>query len=137
MSCWTMGLNQSTHGTWNTNAICNLHLATGAICQPGQRPVLAHRTAQRDGRPRDGLHGPGSAGPAVGAASATTAISSRTSGACPAGTLRTEVGHGTVDMFSRMADGEIKACWIICTNPVASRGQSQDGASPVWRPPSW
>jgi sulfite reductase (NADPH) flavoprotein alpha-component len=22
MSCWTMGLNQSTHGTWNTNAIC-------------------------------------------------------------------------------------------------------------------
>ncbi|WP_155727776.1 molybdopterin-dependent oxidoreductase, partial [Mycobacterium avium] len=34
MSCWTMGLNQSTHGTWNTNAICNLHLATGAICKP-------------------------------------------------------------------------------------------------------
>ncbi len=31
----------------------------------------------------------------------------------------TEVGNGTVDMFSRMADGEIKACWIICTNPVA------------------
>ena len=23
-------------------------------------------------------------------------------------------------MFQRMADGEIKACWIICTNPVAS-----------------
>ena len=23
-------------------------------------------------------------------------------------------------MFSRMADGEIKACWIICTNPVAT-----------------
>src|SRR5690606_9248030 len=21
MSCWTMGLNQSTHGTWNTNAL--------------------------------------------------------------------------------------------------------------------
>ncbi len=37
MSCWTMGLNQSTHGTWNTNAICNLHLATGAICRTRQR----------------------------------------------------------------------------------------------------
>ena len=35
MSCWTMGLNQSTHGTWNTNAICNLHLATGTICRTG------------------------------------------------------------------------------------------------------
>lgn len=38
MSCWTMGLNQSTHGTWNTNALCNLHLATGAICRPGSGP---------------------------------------------------------------------------------------------------
>src|SRR5690606_26754649 len=38
MSCWTMGLNQSTHGTWHTNAICNLHLATGKICRPGSGP---------------------------------------------------------------------------------------------------
>ena len=38
----------------------------------------------------------------------------------PRGSLRTEVGKGTVDMFSRMAVGEIKACWIICTNPIAS-----------------
>ncbi len=34
---------------------------------PGQRPVLAHRPAQRDGRPRDGLHGPRAARPALGA----------------------------------------------------------------------
>ena len=33
-----MGLNQSTHGTWHTNAICNLHLATGKICRPGSGP---------------------------------------------------------------------------------------------------
>ena len=38
----------------------------------------------------------------------------------PRGTLRTEVGSGTIDLFSRMADGQIKACWIVCTNPVAS-----------------
>ncbi len=38
----------------------------------------------------------------------------------PQGTLRTDVGTGTVDMFARMAAGEIKACWIICTNPVAT-----------------
>ncbi|MFP3534231.1 molybdopterin-dependent oxidoreductase, partial [Burkholderia sp. SIMBA_042] len=38
MTCWTMGLNQSTHGTWSTNAICNLHLATGKICRPGSGP---------------------------------------------------------------------------------------------------
>lgn len=39
----------------------------------------------------------------------------------PAGTVRADgVGKGTVEMFRKMADGEIKACWIICTNPVAS-----------------
>ncbi len=27
---------------------------------------------------------------------------------------------GTIDLFARMADGGIKACWIIGTNPVAS-----------------
>lgn len=39
------------------------------------------------------------------------------------GSLRADgVGKGTVEMFRKMADGEIKACWIICTNPVASVG---------------
>ena len=45
VSCWTMGLNQSTHGTWNTNAICNLHLATGAICRPGSGPMSRSSTS--------------------------------------------------------------------------------------------
>ena len=38
MSLWTMGLNQSARGTWNVNAICNLHLATGQIGLPGSGP---------------------------------------------------------------------------------------------------
>lgn len=38
----------------------------------------------------------------------------------PAGALRTEVGRGTVEMFERLAAGDIKVCWIICTSPVAS-----------------
>ena len=29
-------------------------------------------------------------------------------------------------MFSRMAAGDIKACWIICTNPVASVANRQN-----------
>lgn len=37
------------------------------------------------------------------------------------GTIRADgVGRGTVEMFRKMADGDIRACWIICTNPVAS-----------------
>src|SRR5690606_7437498 len=37
-----------------------------------------------------------------------------------AGSLRNEAGGGTVAMFEEMKQGTIKACWIICTNPVAT-----------------
>ncbi len=37
----------------------------------------------------------------------------------PPGTLR-PTRAGTIDLFRRMAAGEVKACWIVCTNPVAS-----------------
>jgi sulfite reductase (NADPH) flavoprotein alpha-component len=43
----------------------------------------------------------------------------------PSGTLPVKVGGGTIDMFERMSAGEIKACWIICTNPVASVANRQ------------
>ncbi|WP_349632130.1 hypothetical protein, partial [Raoultella sp. Ech2A] len=36
------------------------------------------------------------------------------------GTLHTRLVGGTVAMFERMMAGDIKACWIICTNPVAT-----------------
>ncbi len=38
----------------------------------------------------------------------------------PPGHLPRQAGNGTVAMFEQMAAGQIKACWIICTNPVAS-----------------
>ena len=59
MSCWTMGLNQSTHGTWNTNAICNLHLATGAICKPGSGPFSLTGQPNAMGGREMGYMGPG------------------------------------------------------------------------------
>ena len=66
MSCWTMGLNQSTHGTWNTNAICNLHLATGAICRPGSGPMSLTGQPNAMGGREMGYMGPGLPGPARG-----------------------------------------------------------------------
>jgi sulfite reductase (NADPH) flavoprotein alpha-component len=38
----------------------------------------------------------------------------------PAGTLHTRLGGGTVALFEDMIAGKVRACWIICTNPVAS-----------------
>ncbi|HEY3996962.1 MAG TPA: bifunctional nitrate reductase/sulfite reductase flavoprotein subunit alpha [Mycobacterium sp.] len=119
MSCWTMGLNQSTHGTWNTNAICNLHLATGAICKPGSGPFSLTGQPNAMGGREMGYMGPGLPGQRSVASDDDREFVENQWGV-PRGTLRTDVGTGTIDMFSRMADGEIKACWIICTNPVAS-----------------
>jgi NADPH-dependent sulfite reductase flavoprotein alpha-component len=119
MSCWTMGLNQSTHGTWNTNAICNLHLATGAICRPGSGPMSLTGQPNAMGGREMGYMGPGLPGQRSVLSAADRAYAEGQWGLAP-GTIRSDVGPGTVGMFEQMAAGDIKACWIICTNPVAS-----------------
>jgi sulfite reductase (NADPH) flavoprotein alpha-component len=119
MSCWTMGLNQSTHGTWNTNALCNLHLATGAICRLGSGPFSLTGQPNAMGGREMGYMGPGLPGQRTVASPDDRAFAERVWG-LPAGTIRSDVGSGTIDMFDQMTAGEIRACWIICTNPVAS-----------------
>ncbi|WP_396935583.1 molybdopterin-dependent oxidoreductase, partial [Mycolicibacterium sp.] len=119
MSCWTMGLNQSTHGTWNTNAICNLHLATGAICRPGSGPMSLTGQPNAMGGREMGYMGPGLPGQRAVVSADDRAFVEARWGLTP-GTIRSDVGPGTVAMFEQMDAGAIKACWIICTNPVAS-----------------
>jgi sulfite reductase (NADPH) flavoprotein alpha-component len=119
MSCWTMGLNQSTHGTWNTNAICNLHLATGKICRLGSGPFSLTGQPNAMGGREMGYMGAGLPGQRSVLVDDDRAFIENL-WKIPQGTLKTKLGSGTVDMFERMAAGEIKACWIICTNPVAT-----------------
>ncbi len=120
MSCWTMGLNQSTHGTWNTNALVNLHLATGAICRPGSGPFSLTGQPNAMGGREMGYMGPGLPGQRSVLVDEDRAAAEELWG-LPPGTIRADgAGGGTVEMFRRMAAGQIKACWIICTNPVAS-----------------
>ncbi|CAH1219146.1 Periplasmic nitrate reductase [Paenibacillus plantiphilus] len=119
MSCWTMGLNQSTHGTWHTNAICNLHLATGKICRPGSGPFSLTGQPNAMGGREMGYMGPGLPGQrSVLVESERYFMEDMWK--LPRGTLRTTFGTGTVSMFESMKSGDIKACWIICTNPVAT-----------------
>ncbi len=119
MSCWTMGLNQSTHGTWSTNAVCNLHLATGKICRPGSGPFSLTGQPNAMGGREMGYMGPG----LPGQRSMENECDRHFIEAMwnlPTATLRTDGGNGAVWMFEEMRAGRIKACWIICTNPVAS-----------------
>ena len=119
MSCWTMGLNQSTHGTWNTNALCNLHLATGAICRTGSGPFSLTGQPNAMGGREMGYMGPGLPGQRTVLSEEDRAFVEHTWGV-PPGTLHTRLVGGTVAMFDAMAEGHIKACWVICTNPVAT-----------------
>jgi NADPH-dependent sulfite reductase flavoprotein alpha-component len=119
MSCWTMGLNQSTHGTWHSNAICNLHLATGAICRPGSGPFSLTGQPNAMGGRETGYLAQGLPGQReVTSAEDRNFVESLWR--IPAGSIRAEPGPDAVTMFNRLAAGEIKAVWIICTNPVAS-----------------
>ncbi|WP_019203708.1 bifunctional nitrate reductase/sulfite reductase flavoprotein subunit alpha [Tsukamurella sp. 1534] len=118
-SLWTMGLNQSTHGTWNTVALCNLHLATGAICRTGSGPFSLTGQPNAMGGREMGYMGPGLPGQRTAGDDGDRAHVERLWG-LPEGTIRAEAGPGTVEMYRAMAAGDVKAAWIICTNPAAS-----------------
>ncbi|SUA73620.1 Nitrate reductase [Nocardia otitidiscaviarum] len=119
MSLWTMGLNQSTHGTWNTNALCNLHLATGAIGRTGSGPFSLTGQPNAMGGREMGYMGPGLPGQRAVLSAADRAFVETVWDVEP-GTIRDTGGPGTIEMFRGLADGDIKACWVICSNPVAS-----------------
>nr|MDP9168260.1 molybdopterin-dependent oxidoreductase [Actinomycetota bacterium] len=96
ISCWTMGLNQSTHGTWNTNAICNLHLATGAICRPGSGPMSLTGQPNAMGGREMGYMGAGLPGQRAVTSAGDREFVERAWRLAP-GTIRDEVGPGTIE----------------------------------------
>ncbi|MGV0653931.1 molybdopterin-dependent oxidoreductase [Mycolicibacterium thermoresistibile] len=120
MSLWTMGLNQSTHGTWNTNALCNLHLATGAICRPGTGPLSLTGQPNAMGGREMGYLGAGLPGQRTVASAADRAFTESIWG-LPAGTIRAETNRGTIDMFEQLATGTVKAAWTVPAVAPAAR----------------
>lgn len=119
MTFWTMGLNQSTHGTWHTNAICNLHLATGKICRPGSGPFsLTGQPNAMGGRETGYLSHllPGQRT----VMNADDRVFIERLWHLPPGTIHAQPGFDAVKMFKRLESGDVKAMWIIGTNPVAS-----------------
>ncbi|WP_066584258.1 bifunctional nitrate reductase/sulfite reductase flavoprotein subunit alpha [Corynebacterium provencense] len=119
VSLWTMGLNQSVHGTWHTTALCNLHLATGAICRTGAGPFSLTGQPNAMGGREMGYMGPGLPGQRTVLDPGDRAEVERI-WQLPPGTLHTRLGGGTVDLFRALDSGDVRAVWVICTNPAAS-----------------
>ncbi len=119
MSFWSMGLNQSTHGTAKNNGVINLHLATGQIGRPGAGPFsLTGQPNAMGGRETGGLahllpgHRLVAKEPDRRAVEALWAL--------PAGRINATPGLTAVELFQALAKGRVKSVWILCTNPLVS-----------------
>ena len=117
LSLWCQGLNQSTSGTDKNTTLINLHLACGQIGRPGAGPLsLTGQPNAMGGREVGGLANLLSAHRDLGNAEHRAEVAAlwgvRDVPATP--------GKTAVEMFQAAADGEIKALWIVCTNPAQS-----------------
>ena len=119
MSLWTMGLNQSARGTWNVNAICNLHLATGQLGQPGSGPFsLTGQPNAMGGREVGYMSGglPGQRSVHLAQDRAETEALWK----IPPGSIGPRPGYAAIDLFRAMERGDVKALWVIGSNPVVT-----------------
>ncbi|HEY2589021.1 MAG TPA: nitrate reductase [Tepidisphaeraceae bacterium] len=119
LTFWTMGVNQTTRGTFTSNAIINLHLATGRIGKPGCGPFSLTGQPNAMGGRDCGYMSHTLPGYRF-IANADHRRQMEQLWGLSAGSLVAEPGYDAVRMFDAMAAGEIKAIWIIGTNPAAS-----------------
>jgi len=119
LTLWSMGVNQSRIGTDKTTAILNLHLATGQIGRPGAGPFsLTGQPNAMGGRETGGLAHLLPGYRAIGDADARAAVEKHW-GVEP-GTIRPQPGRAALEIFEGLTTGEVRAVWILCTNPAAS-----------------
>lgn len=122
LTMWAMGLNQSAIGVNKNLALISLNLITGHIGKPGSGPFsLTGQPNAMGGREVGGL---------------ATMLAAHRSFANPA--HRKEVadfwgverisekpGLTATQMIDKLESGELKALWIICTNPLVSLPNSR------------
>jgi assimilatory nitrate reductase catalytic subunit len=117
LSLYTMGLNQSSSGTAKNAALIHLHLATGKIGKPGCGPFsLTGQPNAMGGREAGGMATllPGHRDPANAEHRAEVAA------LWGVDAMPDAPGATAVEMFDALADGKIKAVWIVATNPAHS-----------------
>ena len=117
VTAYSQGVNQSAIGTDKVNAIINCHLATGRIGRPGMGPFsLTGQPNAMGGRETGGLANMLAAHMNIEDAAHRDIVARF----WDAPALTTTPGLKAVDMFEAVADGRIKAIWVMATNPVVS-----------------
>jgi assimilatory nitrate reductase catalytic subunit len=116
VSCYSQGVNQSKEGTDKVGAILNCHLATGRIGRPGSGPLsLTGQPNAMGGREVGGLANVLAAHMGFSAAERDRVRRFWNAPALVAGQ-----GRKALALFDGVADGAIKALWVMGTNPAVS-----------------
>jgi assimilatory nitrate reductase catalytic subunit len=116
VTCYSQGVNQSAQGTDKVNAIINCHLATGRIGKPGMGPFsLTGQPNAMGGREVGGL-----ANQLAAHMNFSPPEIDRVRRFWNAPHIATHEGLKAVQMFEAIERGEIKALWVMATNPAVS-----------------
>jgi assimilatory nitrate reductase catalytic subunit len=117
LSLYCQGLNQSSSGTDKNSTLINLHLATGQIGKPGAGPFsLTGQPNAMGGREVGGL-----ANLLSGHRDLTDPVHrAEVAALWGVADVPAVPGKSAVEMFQAAADGQIRALWIVCTNPAQS-----------------
>ena len=116
VTCFSQGVNQSAQGTDKVTSIINCHLATGRIGRPGMGPFsLTGQPNAMGGREVGGL-----ANQLAAHMGFTPAEIDRVGRFWRAPSMARQEGLKAVQMFEAVERGEIKALWVMATNPAVS-----------------
>lgn len=117
VTVYSQGVNQTSSGTDKVNAVINCHLLTGRIGHPGMGPFsLTGQPNAMGGREVGGLANQLAAHMDFEREDHVALVR----GFWQASNMATRPGLKAVDMFRAMEAGEIKAVWIMGTNPAVS-----------------
>ncbi|MGJ8522820.1 Nitrate reductase [Carnimonas sp. R-84981] len=116
VTLYSMGINQSSSGVDKCNAIINLHLAMGHIGRAGCGPFsITGQPNAMGGREVGGL-----ANQLAAHMGFTPQDIDRVSRFWHSDRVATAPGLNAVDLFQAIESGQIKAVWIMGTNPLVS-----------------
>lgn len=117
VTVYSQGINQSSSGTDKVNAIINCHLFTGRIGRPGMGPFsFTGQPNAMGGREVGGLANQLAAHMDLESAQHRDLVREFWGSS----DIASKQGLKAVELFNAIDAGEIKAVWIMSTNPVVS-----------------
>ena len=118
MSAWTMGVNQSSIGTDTVSAICNLALITGNLGREGAAPMSITGQCNAMGTREFGFTSSIPGYRNYASQSDRKAFADIIN--VPEDLIPTARGYAYPQIIDAINRGEIKALWVVATNPLVS-----------------